>query len=108
MRTKELLRDIGACIGVFCRLPAPLTLGQDKMHATPHKQSQQAADCLSSQRSGACHTPQECATMVDAVEQAMQHAQECTPGMPALLWPTAAADAPQHFYNPMTEIYKAN
>lgn len=55
------------------------------MH-TPHKPEQAAAsyepnqNCSSGQRSLACHTPQECATMMDAVEQAMQHAQECTPG----------------------------
>lgn len=33
----------------------------------------------SSSRSG-CATPHECATMVDAMEEAMRHAAECTPG----------------------------
>lgn len=54
------------------------------MHGTPAEQVFKPGRRTSSQRSsGVCGTPQECATMMDAVEQAMAHAQyapECTPG----------------------------
>jgi len=60
------------------------TAHQEAMHGTPAEQVCKPGRRTSSQRSsGVCGTPQECATMMDAVEQAMAHAQyapECTPG----------------------------